>query len=78
MITEFSNYLIANPLALMVVLLWEVVWKGLGMWRAGRRNQPIWFVLILILNTAGILPIVYLLISKDKKKPFRKAKKKKR
>jgi hypothetical protein len=55
-------------LILVFLMLWELVWKGLGMWRAGRKNQPVWFVLILILNTLGILPIVYLVLSKDKKK----------
>ena len=61
---------------LLVVLLWEITWKGLGMWRAGRKNQPIWFILILILNTVGILPIIYLLISKDGKKTPKKKRKK--
>ena len=45
---------------LAVIVLWEAVWKGIAMWRAGRNNQLIWFVCFLIFNTAGILPIVYL------------------
>jgi hypothetical protein len=32
----------------------------LALWHAGRRNQPWWFVILLILNTAGILEIIYL------------------
>lgn len=42
------------------LLLWELVWKGFALWRAGRNNQPNWFVFLLILNTVGILPIIYL------------------
>lgn len=61
----YSAWLIS---LLIVSIIWELVWKALGIWRAGRRNQPIWFILILILNTVGILPIIYLVISSDKGK----------
>ncbi len=45
---------------LIPVLVWEAVWKGIGLWKAGKNNQLNWFVAIFILNTAGILPIIYL------------------
>ena len=48
-------------LLLIPLIIWEVIWKGIGLWKAGRNNQPVWFVFILLLNTAGILPIIYLL-----------------
>lgn len=70
------NYNIFNPLAMgnaygsnnfwsfiFLVAIWELVWKGLALWRAGRLNQGIWFVIILIFNTLGLLPIIYLLIT---------------
>jgi hypothetical protein len=45
---------------ILIAVVWEVAWKGFGLWRAGKNNRPVWFVFILILNTLGILPIVYL------------------
>jgi hypothetical protein len=45
---------------LIVLVLWSVVWKGLALWHAGRRGQPWWFVIMLVVNTLGILEIVYL------------------
>jgi len=48
---------------LIILAIWEVVWKAGAMWRAARHDQPVWFVLLLIINTAGILPIVYLFMS---------------
>jgi hypothetical protein len=45
---------------LLLLILWSLFWKGLALWHAGRRNQPWWFVILLILNTAGILEIIYL------------------
>jgi hypothetical protein len=50
-------------LLIVVFVLWDLVWRGLALWRAGRRNEPIWFVCLLVFNTLGILPIIYLLAS---------------
>lgn len=48
---------------LIVLALWELTWKGLALWRAAQRRQTVWYVAILILNTVGILPIIYLLLN---------------
>ena len=45
---------------LVVLIVWSLFWKGLALWHAGRRGQPWWFVIILIINTVGILEIIYL------------------
>jgi hypothetical protein len=44
----------------LVVMLWTIVWKGLALWHAARREERWWFLALLVLNTAGILEIVYL------------------
>lgn len=46
----------------MVVAIWDVVWKGMALWQAAKRRQPGWFVALLVLNTAGVFPIVYLVM----------------
>jgi len=46
--------------ALLVLVCWSIFWKGLGLWHSAQRGQPWWFFFILILNTAGILEIIYL------------------
>jgi len=45
---------------IVVVVLWSVFWKGLALWHSARRGQPWWFVIMLVVNTAGILEIIYL------------------
>jgi methionyl-tRNA synthetase len=51
------------------IAIWEMVWKGIALWKAGTRKELGWFICIFIINTAGILPIVYLLFfSKNNKK----------
>jgi hypothetical protein len=52
------------PIAFWLILIplgiWELIWKGIALWKCGRNNQLKWFIFILILNTLGILPIIYL------------------
>jgi Family of unknown function (DUF5652) len=45
---------------LLVLILWESVWKGIGLWKSGKNKQLGWFICIFIFNTLGILPIIYL------------------
>ena len=47
-------------ISLAVMILWSLFWKSLALWHSARRGQEWWFIAILLLNTAGILEIVYL------------------
>jgi hypothetical protein len=51
---------------IIVFALWDAIWKLIGMWKAGRNNELAWFICIAIFNTMGILPIIYILINKNK------------
>lgn len=48
-------------IVLIIGVIWELVWKGMAMWRAAKLDQPIWFMLLLFVSSLGILPIIYLL-----------------
>ena len=55
-------------LLILVLVVWSLVWKGLALWKAARLSDKRWFVVLLILNTAGILEIIYIyLIAKNKR-----------
>ncbi len=45
---------------MLLLIAWSLFWKGLALWHSARRHQGWWFVVLLIINTAGILEIVYL------------------
>lgn len=45
---------------LLLVVLWSIFWKGLALWHAAKRNEAGWFVAILLVNTVGILEMIYL------------------
>lgn len=49
-----------NLSLLILVGLWSLFWKGLALWHAARRGEAGWFVAILLINTIGLLEIVYL------------------
>ncbi len=48
-------------------ILWIIVWKGLALWHAAQREQKWWFMALLVINTAGLLEIVYLIFFAKKK-----------
>ena len=64
-----------SPLVLVLfclLIIWSTVWKLIGLWKSGRHNQLAWFIVIGVLNTAGILPIIYLLFFQKKAKVRKK------
>jgi hypothetical protein len=58
--TSLADWLIANPLLGFLLIVWTFAWKGLALWKAAGLHQKKWFIAMLILNTAGILEIIYL------------------
>ncbi len=48
------------PSVAALLLLWTVAWKGLALWHSARRAEQWWFIALLLINTLGILEIVYL------------------
>lgn len=52
---------------IIILAIWEAVWKLIAMWKAGRNNDMAWFICIALINTIGILPIIYILMQKKKK-----------
>ena len=56
------QYILENHWIIGIILLWNVPWKGVALWKAARNRQKIWFILLLIVNTMAILEIIYLFI----------------
>ncbi|MDP3990639.1 MAG: DUF5652 family protein [archaeon] len=57
---------------ILLLAIWEAIWKGFALWHSARNKQLGWFIIILIVNTVGILPIVYLILARPKTKQQRK------
>ena len=58
---EFISSTIGIPLWLIALyILWEIFWKGMAMWKAAQLSHKKWFIALLIINTFGILDIIYI------------------
>jgi len=62
---------------LIIILLWTIVWKLIAMWKAAKKKSIVWFIALALLNTIGILPILYIYVFSEIKTSFKKSKKKK-
>lgn len=49
-----------------IVIAWAVIWKGIALWHAARGGQLAWYIALLVINTVGILEIVYLIFFRKK------------
>ena len=58
---SFYQYIGVWTSLIIALALWDLVWKAIALWRAAARKEVIWFIVLLVLNTAGILPIIYLI-----------------
>lgn len=57
-----------GTIAVIIGLLavWTLIWKGMALWHSARSEQQAWFIILLLVNTVGILEIVYLLCFRKK------------
>ena len=67
----------------VIIAIWSCVWKLLALWKSARKKQVGWFVVLALVNTIGLLQILYYFVfsemssTKSKKKKSSKKKKKK-
>jgi len=47
-------------LIMILLVAWTLYWKFHALWYAAKHDHKWWFIAIMIINTAGILEIVYL------------------
>ena len=53
-----------NSPILYILIAWTLIWKGIALWHSARNKQKGWFIVLLIVNTVGILEIIYLIFFK--------------
>lgn len=51
-----------NPWILVLIVLWTIPWMGVAMWKAARLSHKWWFIILLVVHTAGILDIIYIFL----------------
>lgn len=53
---------------ILCLVLIDVTLKAVALWKAARADQMGWFIALIIFNTVGILPVIYLLFFMRKAK----------
>jgi len=72
---NLGQYFTQYPWLFLLLQLWSIPWKGLALWTAARREEKIWFVLLLLVQTVGILDIIYIFLIAKHKFGFLKSRK---
>lgn len=55
-----EQFLIDNSWVIWLALAWTLPWKAVALWKSARANQLPWFVVFMIVNTLGLLEILYI------------------
>lgn len=56
---EISPWMIVG---FILIATWSLIWKGIALWKAAKKNSMPWFVILLMFNTVGILEILYIFL----------------
>lgn len=46
----------------VIMLIWSYSWKLLALWKSARKNSPVWFIILALVNTMGIVEILYIFV----------------
>jgi len=65
-----TEFLQSNPLLFAIVIVWIIIWKAIALWNAARNNQLVWYIVLIVVHTVGILEIIYLLFFRKKRSVF--------
>lgn len=65
------NLNLSDPIVIMGLIaltVFDLVLKGVALWRASKNHQRNWFIALFLVNSVGILPLIYLNFFQPKKK----------
>ena len=54
-----SFFSFGNPFFILL-MAWSLYWKGRSLWIAAKKDAQYWFIALLVINTMGILEILYI------------------
>lgn len=64
---NFELFFSQNSFVLFLIVAWSLPWKGISLWRAAKNDHKWWFIVLLVINTLGILEISYIFFFSRKK-----------
>ena len=74
-IASYLNVSVETAIVILsIVSIWALIWKGFALWKSAKKNSKYWFIALLIINTLGILEILYIYVFSKMKPRKRKEK----
>jgi hypothetical protein len=61
---QLNNLSNEQLVLIAAIVVWDIAWKGFALWKAARNKRKGWFIVLLLVNSIGVLPIIYLLLEK--------------
>jgi hypothetical protein len=79
----WGNYSPVMICLFAILMIWSAAWKGVALWKAAGKRSIVWFIILFVTNTLGILDILYVYIfseccGKKQRRPARKTSSRKR
>jgi methionyl-tRNA synthetase len=71
-----STELGISPWLLVIIMIWSMAWKLAALWKSARKGSLIWFIVLALVNTVGILEILYIFLFSEMGKEMKPKKKK--
>jgi methionyl-tRNA synthetase len=62
-----AQFLAQNQWVFILAAAWSLPWKGVSLWKAARNKQEWWFIVLLLVNTLGVLDALYIFVFSKKK-----------
>lgn len=62
---------------LIPIMILDLILRGFALWKSAKKDQNIWFIALLVVNSMGILPLIYLVLNRDQKTTSKKGSKSK-
>ncbi len=68
MLNNMTILTAVGPVLFFALIIWSMIWKGISLWKAARVGSKHWFIALLVINTLGILEILYIFVFSKKQK----------
>lgn len=47
---------------LIPLAIWGIFWQGIALWKAAKDGSKVWFIVLLLIHTLGILDLLYIFV----------------
>jgi len=62
MFNDILQIPVDRQLWFLALFFWTLLWKGMALWKAAQKGSKPWFIAFLLVNTLGILEILYVYV----------------